>query len=236
MGLDPHGDRLFLLHLLEIYGYDTLMVSEQLCCSWGTAAVLSSSSAAPLAPQSVGAHWWVCGTISLTCVFNLLLHLVSVAPLLLSVIRCKKAWCCSRNSWVEATRVFRNIWKQWTAGVKPRREGAQIGKFKWTVHGGQRRKRGGIWWFAWTGLKVWKCTREASFLWTKPCFYFPVRIGLRLPADVAFLVSSAGFKHLLFYLFIFLCFCFFTSVCVGSALCSWAHVLSLSTMSVLTAV
>ncbi|KAM8884147.1 DENN domain-containing protein 11-like [Synchiropus picturatus] len=33
MGLDPHGDRLFLLHLLEIYGYDTLMVSEQLCCS-----------------------------------------------------------------------------------------------------------------------------------------------------------------------------------------------------------
>lgn len=34
MGLDPHGDRLFLLHLLEIYGYDTLLVSEQLCCSW----------------------------------------------------------------------------------------------------------------------------------------------------------------------------------------------------------
>lgn len=33
MGLDPHGDRLFLLHLLEIYGYDTLLVSEQLCCS-----------------------------------------------------------------------------------------------------------------------------------------------------------------------------------------------------------
>lgn len=33
MGLDPHGDRLFLLHLLEIYGYDSLMVSEQLCCS-----------------------------------------------------------------------------------------------------------------------------------------------------------------------------------------------------------
>ncbi|XP_024150466.1 DENN domain-containing protein 11 [Oryzias melastigma] len=33
MGLDPHGDRLFLLHLLEIYGYDTLMVSEQLCCN-----------------------------------------------------------------------------------------------------------------------------------------------------------------------------------------------------------
>lgn len=37
MGLDPHGDRLFLLHLLEIYGYDTLLVSEQLCCSWETA-------------------------------------------------------------------------------------------------------------------------------------------------------------------------------------------------------
>lgn len=34
MGLDPHGDRLFLLHLLEIYGYDSLLVSEQLCCSW----------------------------------------------------------------------------------------------------------------------------------------------------------------------------------------------------------
>ncbi|XP_047246289.1 DENN domain-containing protein 11-like isoform X2 [Girardinichthys multiradiatus] len=33
MGLDPHGDRLFLLHLLEIYGYDSLLVSEQLCCS-----------------------------------------------------------------------------------------------------------------------------------------------------------------------------------------------------------
>ncbi|XP_026183093.1 DENN domain-containing protein 11-like isoform X2 [Mastacembelus armatus] len=33
MGLDPHGDRLFLLHLLEIYGYDNLLVSEQLCCS-----------------------------------------------------------------------------------------------------------------------------------------------------------------------------------------------------------
>ncbi|XP_034019223.1 DENN domain-containing protein 11-like isoform X2 [Thalassophryne amazonica] len=33
MGLDPHGDRLFLLHLLETYGYDTLLVSEQLCCS-----------------------------------------------------------------------------------------------------------------------------------------------------------------------------------------------------------
>uniref|UniRef100_A0A667ZWP4 DENN domain-containing protein 11 n=1 Tax=Myripristis murdjan TaxID=586833 RepID=A0A667ZWP4_9TELE len=33
MGLDPHGDRLFLLHLLEIYGYDTLLVSDQLCCS-----------------------------------------------------------------------------------------------------------------------------------------------------------------------------------------------------------
>ncbi|XP_041637014.1 DENN domain-containing protein 11-like [Cheilinus undulatus] len=33
MGLDPHGDRLFLLHLLEIYGYDSLMVSDQLCCS-----------------------------------------------------------------------------------------------------------------------------------------------------------------------------------------------------------
>lgn len=33
MGLDPHGDRLFLLHLLEVYGYDTLLVSEQLCCS-----------------------------------------------------------------------------------------------------------------------------------------------------------------------------------------------------------
>ncbi|XP_044041484.1 DENN domain-containing protein 11-like [Siniperca chuatsi] len=33
MGLDPHGDRLFLLHLLEIYGYETLLVSEQLCCS-----------------------------------------------------------------------------------------------------------------------------------------------------------------------------------------------------------
>ncbi|CAF96311.1 unnamed protein product, partial [Tetraodon nigroviridis] len=32
MGLDPHGDRLFLLHLLEVYGYDTLLVSEQLCC------------------------------------------------------------------------------------------------------------------------------------------------------------------------------------------------------------
>lgn len=36
MGLDPHGDRLFLLHLLEVYGYDTLLVSEQLCCSWET--------------------------------------------------------------------------------------------------------------------------------------------------------------------------------------------------------
>ncbi|CAL8318768.1 unnamed protein product [Lota lota] len=33
MGLDPHGDRLFLLHLLEIYGYDTLLLSDQLCCS-----------------------------------------------------------------------------------------------------------------------------------------------------------------------------------------------------------
>lgn len=33
MGLDPHGDRLFLLHLLEVYGYDTLLVSQQLCCS-----------------------------------------------------------------------------------------------------------------------------------------------------------------------------------------------------------
>ncbi|XP_061617451.1 DENN domain-containing protein 11-like [Phyllopteryx taeniolatus] len=33
MGLDPHGDRLFLLHLLEIYGFDTLLVSDQLCCS-----------------------------------------------------------------------------------------------------------------------------------------------------------------------------------------------------------
>ncbi|XP_072772155.1 DENN domain-containing protein 11-like isoform X2 [Nerophis lumbriciformis] len=33
MGLDPHGDRLFLLHLLEIYGFDTLLMSEQLCCS-----------------------------------------------------------------------------------------------------------------------------------------------------------------------------------------------------------
>ncbi|XP_019751908.1 protein LCHN-like [Hippocampus comes] len=33
MGLDPHGDRLFLLHLLEIYGFDALLVSDQLCCS-----------------------------------------------------------------------------------------------------------------------------------------------------------------------------------------------------------
>ncbi|XP_077399502.1 DENN domain-containing protein 11-like isoform X1 [Vanacampus margaritifer] len=33
MGLDPHGDRLFLLHLLEIYGFDTLLLSDQLCCS-----------------------------------------------------------------------------------------------------------------------------------------------------------------------------------------------------------
>ncbi|XP_042153973.1 DENN domain-containing protein 11-like [Oncorhynchus tshawytscha] len=33
MGLDPHGDRLFLLHLLETYGYDSLLVTEHPCCS-----------------------------------------------------------------------------------------------------------------------------------------------------------------------------------------------------------
>ena len=33
MGLDPHGDRLFLLHLLETYGYDTLLVTDHPCCS-----------------------------------------------------------------------------------------------------------------------------------------------------------------------------------------------------------
>nr|XP_046153367.1 DENN domain-containing protein 11-like [Oncorhynchus gorbuscha]XP_046153368.1 DENN domain-containing protein 11-like [Oncorhynchus gorbuscha]XP_046153369.1 DENN domain-containing protein 11-like [Oncorhynchus gorbuscha] len=33
MGLDPHGDRLFLLHLLETYGYDSLLVTDHPCCS-----------------------------------------------------------------------------------------------------------------------------------------------------------------------------------------------------------
>ncbi|CAB1345774.1 unnamed protein product [Coregonus sp. 'balchen'] len=33
MGLDPHGDRLFLLHLLETYGYDSLLITDQPCCS-----------------------------------------------------------------------------------------------------------------------------------------------------------------------------------------------------------
>lgn len=41
MGLDPHGDRLFLLHLLETYGYDSLLVTDHPCCSWGLGGTLT---------------------------------------------------------------------------------------------------------------------------------------------------------------------------------------------------
>lgn len=81
MGLDPHGDRLFLLHLLEIYGYDTLLVSEQLCCSWEMSRMEESSFAcyttgflAMLSPQTFG--------IILLCCIATLCFLFTVALLL----------------------------------------------------------------------------------------------------------------------------------------------------------
>lgn len=57
MGLDPHGDRLFLLHLLEIYGYDTLLVSEQLCCSWESPLLVLEGGLTCLEPtESAALH------------------------------------------------------------------------------------------------------------------------------------------------------------------------------------
>ncbi len=32
MGLDPQGDRSFLVDLLEVYGYDVTLVIDNLCC------------------------------------------------------------------------------------------------------------------------------------------------------------------------------------------------------------
>lgn len=215
MGLDPHGDRLFLLHLLEIYGYDTLMVSEQLCCSWGTTEVLSFSSAAPLASQTVRARWCISGTISLTCIFTLLLHLVAVAPLLHSVIRCKKTWCRSRNSRVGRSSGYFEIFESNGWQVRSREEKVPKLENSNKVCTNERRKREGIWWF--TG-EDWRCgnaherhptcEQNPAFILLLCCRILRVWIGLRLSADVAFLVSSAGFKHL-YFLYLFLVYFFF---------------------------
>lgn len=84
MGLDPHGDRLFLLHLLEIYGYDTLLVSEQLCCSWAAA---DSRPYRPLVLKRGGSfasswrwvlHYWLPGVRSTVWNFSGIVFLLCI--------------------------------------------------------------------------------------------------------------------------------------------------------------
>lgn len=213
MGLDPHGDRLFLLHLLEIYGYDTLMVSEQLCCSWGTAEALSFSSAAPLASQTVPAHWCFSGTISLTCIFTLL-HLVAVAPLLHSVMRRKRLDAALGTvAWVEAPGILKYLKAMdgRSAAEKRRcpswKNGAKCARMTeeeaWRHPVTCRELKPEDWRSGNANERHPSCEQNPAFILRLCCRVLRVWIWLRLSADVAFLVSSAGFKHLYFiYLFI----------------------------------
>lgn len=245
MGLDPHGDRLFLLHLLEIYGYDTLMVSEQLCCSWGTAEALSFSSAAPLASQTVPAHWCFSGTISLTCIFTLL-HLVAVAPLLHSVMRRKRLDAALGTvAWVEALGILKYLkamdgrsaaekrrCPSWKSGAKSAR---MTEEEAWRHPVTCRELKPEDWRSGNANERHPSCQQNPAFILCLCCRVLRVWIGLRLSADVAFLVSSAGFKHL-YFIYLFTLLLFFLQLCVGTVLCSWAPVLSPSATSVITAV
>lgn len=213
MGLDPHGDRLFLLHLLEIYGYDTLMVSDQLCCSWETTWGWAFSSAALLAfLDHLSPQMFLWYRFLFLYIYRAL-HLVTVAALFHNMMRCKEGvttWCSVRNFCGLEPRRFRSKRLNAMDGrSKAKKRTSVSAKVDWTAHKMTKEEiqrnpvitsRQNL------RIEVWKCTCEASFLWKKKqyCFSSPfvqlvlacVWNGLRLSADVAFLVSSAGFKHL----------------------------------------
>lgn len=72
MGLDPQGDRAFLVDLLEVYGIDVTLVIDNLCCPWGPLSLENQSTTGysclqgPHTPR----HWRHClhpGTSSVAC-------------------------------------------------------------------------------------------------------------------------------------------------------------------------
>lgn len=184
MGLDPHGDRLFLLHLLEIYGYDTLMVSDQLCCSWETTWGWAFSSAALLAfldhlsPQVF--LWYH----FLFLYIYRALHLVTVAALFHNM-RCKgggvTTWCSVRGFC--GLQHFRSKRLNAMEGrSKAKKRTSVSAKVDWTAHkmtNDEMERNPAITSGQNLRMEVWKCTRETSFLWKKEnycfyCFYSPL--------------------------------------------------------------
>lgn len=194
-----------------------------------------------LASQTVPAYWCFSGTISITCIFTLLLHLVAVAPLLHSVMRRKRLDAALGQLCGLKLQVFWSIWKQWMTGQKLRREGVWAGKVEGSLHECQRKKQGHPVICSKLNPEDWRsgniherhltCEQNPAFILLLSCRVLRVWIGLRLSADVAFLVSSAGFKHLYFiYLFIYFLIQVFVSVrfsflehpCCHRAQCLWS--------------
>lgn len=91
MGLDPQGDRSFLVDLLEVYGFDVTLVIDNPCCPWvspfllwGTQNSIFTGYLCLLAPTPLHTYkctHWALKTLPPPWVLHLLTAILCVPPL-----------------------------------------------------------------------------------------------------------------------------------------------------------